>query len=643
MARLRSLLLLCLLLLAPASASAATLGEVPPVDLPGDEYCMRATGMPGEIAVPTEQGVRFVRATSDGLTLGEEVRLGADFRCGTLVARPNGAAVIAGEIPGKGVVAVVREPGGGWGAPQIMAVDNFAVQVVASVSERGDAIVAVKENLEDGKHRFRVARRLPSGRFGPLERLGREGWNTGQISVAIAATGEAFALWTTIEGAKPDYHEPVNLAIAPAGRPFGAAAQVAEMPWLASPGLTAAADGRALVALSDGKSLLVAERAPGAAAFGPATAIGQAGDASGVVASARLGTDGAAAIGWARGFAGDVQIAMRPAGATSFSAPVTAVHSATSDFDPFYSSTSFLATIFDSVGSVYTRGEPSSFLSLTADGRAFAATAPGIAGADTGAVLATLAGGVPLIDTAGAGPARPNRAVALTLADGTAAIAWTTSLDDEHFRLHLAYAATTEQPDPAAPTVRVGRPDRTRVSEEQSLKLPITCSGPCEVTVYVSVGGFSIPYRARINHAGTRKLDIDSLHFIARGKPGPVRLRMSYGALGALHPSTRTISVRVARADGPEPRATQVKAVRRGDRVVVTFHVTGDPRRWGAFVTGDDTREWSGGPAVLRTIAGKRGKRNYRLTLPAQGVKYVTLRTPVLGALPGAKVTVEVR
>ena len=62
------------------------------------------------------------------------------------------------------------------------------------------------------------------------------------------------------------------------------------------------------------------------------------------------------------------------------------------------------------------------------------------------------------------------------------------------------------------------------------------------------------------------------------GKPGPVRLGMSYGALGALHPSMRTISLRVAREGGARPRATDINAIhRRGDRVVVTFHVTGGP------------------------------------------------------------------
>jgi hypothetical protein len=247
-----------------------------------------------------------------------------------------------------------------------------------------------------------------------------------------------------------------------------------------------------------------------------------------------------------------------------------------------------------------------------------------------------------LTDAAGAGLTRPDLAVPLTLADGTAAVAWTTSLDTERFRLHLASTATTERPDPAAPEVSVGRPARTRVSEEQSLKLPITCSGPCEVTVYVPVGGLTFPYSVRLKRAGTRKLDIDALNFIAGAKPGPVRLRMNYGAIGALHPSTRTISVRVAREGGAPPRATRVKAVRRGDRVIVTFRVTGDPEQWGAYITGEGTREWNGFPAVLRAIQGERGKRDYRLTLPAKGVKYVTVRTPLL-LFPGAKTTVAVR
>jgi len=53
------------------------------------------------------------------------------------------------------------------------------------------------------------------------------------------------------------------------------------------------------------------------------------------VASARLGTDGAAVVGWMRGIAGDRQIATRPAGATVLGAPVTAMRSVAGDFDPF--------------------------------------------------------------------------------------------------------------------------------------------------------------------------------------------------------------------------------------------------------------------------------------------------------------------
>ena len=190
------------------------------------------------------------------------------------------------------------------------------------------------------------------------------------------------------------------------------------------------------------------------------------------------------------------------------------------------------------------------------------------------------------------------------------------------------------------PDVPRGRSGQQFLSH--SLKLPITCSGPCEVTVYVPAGGYTLPYSVRLKRAGTRRLEIDALHFIAPAEPGPVRLRMSYGALRALHPSTRMISVRVAREGGAPPRATRVKAVRRGDRVVVTFRVTGDPEQWGAYITGEGTREWSGSPAVVRSVAGKRGKRDYRLTLPRKGVKYVTVRTPLL-LFPGSKITVKVR
>ena len=103
------------MLVCPASASAATLGQVPPLDLSGDEYCLRTTGTPGELAVETKTGMRLVQATKDGLVKGREIRVGDDFSCQAVAGRANGAAVIAGRIASS-VSVVVREPGGDWGA-----------------------------------------------------------------------------------------------------------------------------------------------------------------------------------------------------------------------------------------------------------------------------------------------------------------------------------------------------------------------------------------------------------------------------------------------------------------------------------------------------------------------------------------------
>ena len=47
---------LLLALLLPASASAATLGEVAPLEIRGDE-CVGATGVPGEIAYEAAHGI----------------------------------------------------------------------------------------------------------------------------------------------------------------------------------------------------------------------------------------------------------------------------------------------------------------------------------------------------------------------------------------------------------------------------------------------------------------------------------------------------------------------------------------------------------------------------------------------------------
>ena len=58
--------------------------------------------------------------------------------------------------------------------------------------------------------------------------------------------------------------------------------------------------------------------------------------------------------------------------------------------------------------------------------------------------------------------------------------------------------------------------------------------------------------------------------------PGPLRVKLAYGAPGARRLVVRTVTVRgVSRTGGPFPRATGVKAVRHGDRILVTWRMSG--------------------------------------------------------------------
>ena len=104
-------LLVSALLLAPASAQ-ADFSETPIYDFKGEPSCLAPTGAPGEVAIGTTHGARLLQATRAGLVPAGEVKAGEGFTCGTIVARPSGAGVIAGtQYYGDSVVAVVRDPG----------------------------------------------------------------------------------------------------------------------------------------------------------------------------------------------------------------------------------------------------------------------------------------------------------------------------------------------------------------------------------------------------------------------------------------------------------------------------------------------------------------------------------------------------
>ena len=638
---LRRSLLLFLALAVPAPASAATFGETPATALRGDQYCLRATDTPGEVAVPVLNGIRFLQATKDGLQTVQDAQIGAGFRCRTVATRPSGAGVIVGQSSGNVLMAVVRDPGGAWSAP--LSIDAGSVDdVAAAVSDRGDVIIAVKEYLGHDRWRFRVTRRAPAGTLSPLVPLGPTTPNLGTIRVGAAATGEAFALYSASTASKAPSRIPLQVAIAPPGGGFGAPAHLLDTRLFAFPSLTVAQDGRAVVAASDAARVQVFERAPGAA-FGAPVTVGTVTGSWASATAARIGAHGEAAVAWATGLTPDLQVATRPA-VGAFSPPVTAlsdIADVPAGYDPFYSSETFFES-FGPLGGVFSRGDANHLITLTGDGRAIVAIGGGTdlwSPKAVGVATVALAGGTVEGQFL---PGAASNVAPVVLADETPAVVWTEGSSQDRFRVHLATAATVETPDPPAPRVTVGAPAKRALTEERPLRLPITCSGPCEVRGAISAGALPINGSLHLSEAGTGTLRIAGAFIAAATKPGPLRVTLAYGAPGARRLVVRTVTVRdVFRTGDPLPRATGVKAVRRGDRIVVTWRMTG---QLDAVVRLRRRRARRPGRATddPRVVAGHKGKRSYRVSLPAKGVNWVTLRVPLYFSA-GQKVVVRVR
>src|SRR5262245_9982730 len=147
----RAMLLSALALAVPANASAASLGDLPPLAGKGFSSCVAPTGTPGELVVPVTDGVQFVAATPTGFQRGQTLKLGESFSCSAVATRPGGAGVIVG-VALRGLVAAVRDPGGPWGAPVALSGplgEDFPTEAIARVSDRGDVVVAWI-NQDDG-------------------------------------------------------------------------------------------------------------------------------------------------------------------------------------------------------------------------------------------------------------------------------------------------------------------------------------------------------------------------------------------------------------------------------------------------------------------------------------------------------------
>ncbi|RKQ90662.1 hypothetical protein C8N24_0475 [Solirubrobacter pauli] len=642
----RALLLsLALLAGAPASASAA-LGQVEPVKVSQDESCLGATGRPGEISSPTTSGVRFFVATREGLKPGGRVQLAdGQFRCEAVAGKPTGAGVIVGQsytptVEGETderIVASLRDPGGAWGAPVTIPVEQgWSPDVVdASVSERGDVLISWRERKSTGRRsetfRFRTVRRAPGAAFGAPETIGTAADRNEHITGEIAATGEAFVLTTRVDGDKAPYTAPVSVSTATADTAFSAPTPIGTSSWLFAPVLAVGADGRAIVAIRSATGVVVIERPPGGA-FGPAVTVGETSDPVGIGMAATVGADGRASIGWGNYSTGTIQFASRPTAGASWTR--TQVNGGGTLFPKFYDP--FFLVLFSDLFGFGPGGlifnEPLGRLQLTGDGRSALAwfvgsalsPAPALATTPLAGGPVTLQDGGPTLDGAGL-------VFAATLGDGTPALAWTEGTSAKSGpRLHLAAEGVVEQPDPAAPRVLIGAPLERRLGSKEALRFPVSCSGPCEVEVALGDPSLELGATFTLKRAGRRVVKLDEAAILADRRARPIRLAVAYRAPGAKRVKVRTTSIRFARrGELPFAEVEHVRAVRRGGTIRVTWALKGNVHEPDEplFVTATRTRARAEQPLALRSITlGKR--RTFSVTLRAGAeAKFVTVRT----------------
>ena len=627
-----------------APAGAQTFAEAPSQLVFGDAECVAPTGAPGELAVGGEGETKLLHATPAGFTAAPSVPLND---CPVVATRPNGAGVAA--AGGVTIDGALRDPGGAWRNVPIAGAGTEMSRygsAQAAIADSGHAIVAwIEAEGFGGDDRFkvRVARRAPGGGFGAPELVGpSQTERPRDFEVGIADNGDAFVLLWGSDDNLPPYNLRVTVASAPAGATFQAPTDLGAVPWRSSPSLAVAPDGRALVAFPDGQSLKVAERAPGES-FKAAAPVVPATDLTGVRTRAAIGTGGRAALAWQGTSLGRTELITR-AGVGAFSAPVTLAPGGkpSADFDPFYTSEWYdaLTGIGDILSGTWIN------LALTPDGRALLTTNYYARNERTlyGAALFTVALGSTqqLRQTAGDGLQRPAAPVPLTFADGTPAVAWAEavrlSTRGREIRLHLAGAGATAAAKGPVPRVTVGKPRNRVLKGNDGFNLPITCSAACQVHVQVAGGDGS--GSLELERAGSGRLYVShGWRPFAKLRSSPIRFALSYAGRDTQRPRTRIFTLRLKRTpEAPVPHPRDLRAVRQGDRIKVTWRSTGpqppDDDYTTFWVSGSPTRAWSE-PLEVRNTDDQRGKGpKFAITLTrgTQDIRFVTLRASHVGS-----------
>ncbi|MDA0161425.1 hypothetical protein OM076_14200 [Solirubrobacter ginsenosidimutans] len=610
----RALLVAALVLSAPGTAAASPFGELPPRAIHDDPACLRATGAPGELVNLTSTGdpsqVRLSSFGPHGLTRSATLPAKTLQRCVAADAKPDGAGIVAltavEYAPGgqPSIDAILREPGGTWGAAQI-ALDASSVRTIAAaVSDRGDALVAAVRESREQRVSVDVARRAPGGAFAGAETL----FSTPALSsnvrlqAGMSATGEAVVAWSLRP--KPGATRELWAAVAPPGQAFHAATRIGEIRGPAPFALAVGPGGHALLVFAAAKRIQVAERAPGGE-FGLAAPVAEADDVAVELPTAAVRADGGAVVAW-HGISDGVTVAVVRPGPGAFGAPVTLAPRAVSGQAREFYGLLFRPSPDDELPYADDIDDEGRFprAVILADGRALLTwagpgTRDGVSFIAPWSAMVPLAGG-PTEARIHGSELRDARAVTpLVLENGGAAVAWTRA-DDER-QIHVAVEGAADVPGPSAPRVRIG-PIKAPIDLDEGVTVPVACSAACDVRVQLGDGGpLDFPALASLSRAGSTKVAVRALGDVFVPRRSTIAMHVRYGAPGALRGEGRTRTLRVRLGSGPPvAKIVGAKARRDGADVVVTWRTRADAKRGNFYAY---LVERPGEPALLARIA----------------------------------------
>ena len=628
--------------------------------------CLRPTGTPGLVGMLGSLERRMspydlLRVSPGGITVTATARLGILDECPAVAADPSGNAIVAGTVRARRFRGVIRaalaEPEGGFGAPiDIARTRGTQPTVAAAVSPRGDAVVAWivvrytggRRGPPEGRTRVVAALRPAGGAFGPPQFLtpwrGSSILSRASVSAGMDASGRATVAWAE---PIPDRRNipglsTVEVATAEPGQRFGPAhvltARVQDTQRVA---LSVAADGRALLTHDGQGTIQVFERAAGGSEFARVHRLRpRRGFSEWQDPDVALASDGSAVVAWQggqeTGFE-DVFVASRR-GTGPWTAPVAVQR--TREVDSLGEAFSILL--------YSTSGGPAPPLdednlgvraAIGPDGRylvSWGAERPLPLGDRRLAprMAQGQAGGRPSRpETAGCACRSINGAVALTLAGGEPALAYTdnvTTMFDLGLefarragRLHVA-GSGPPGPSPPAPRLSVRPPRATTLGYGNRLRVRVGCDRACDLRAYV-VGGRD---RARgvavgtLREAGSTRLAIRpafDTHLVPPSR-GRARVVVHGYAPNARRFASRSVPVDLRRKPlRPLPQVLNVRAVRQEGAVVVTWETDRPAKRVSFRVRGRLSRR-DRFPVVQESVAG-RGRRNFRVRLPLREVR----------------------